>query len=116
MPNWQRFYKVSKRVLDDISTVAGAFALDLGPGAVVTKLRIAYGGIAATPLRAVAVEHRAQGLAWTRDTLAILKGEMERVGTPMTDARGSAAYRAAVATRLLERFFHETASPDEGTP
>src|SRR5581483_8042096 len=29
LPAVQRFYKVSKRVLDDISTVAAAFALDL---------------------------------------------------------------------------------------
>ncbi len=30
-PAIQRFYKVSKRILDDISTVAAAFALDLTP-------------------------------------------------------------------------------------
>jgi xanthine dehydrogenase small subunit len=113
MPKWQRFYKVSKRVLDDISTVAGAFALDLGPDATVAKLRAAYGGIAATPLRAIALEERAQGLPWTRETLALLLDEVRKVGTPMTDARGSAAYRAAMPGNLLQRFFHETSTTRE---
>jgi xanthine dehydrogenase small subunit len=113
MPKWQRFYKVSKRVLDDISTVAAAFALDLGPNATISRLRVAYGGIAATPLRAVAVEQRAQGLPWTRETLAVLLDEVRQLGTPMTDARGSAAYRAAMPSKLLQRFFHETCTATE---
>ena len=55
-PAIQRFYKVSKRMLDDISTVAAAFALDLTPDGRVARARIAYGGIAATPIRATALE------------------------------------------------------------
>jgi xanthine dehydrogenase small subunit len=108
LPRWQRFYKVSKRVLDDISTVAAAFSLDLGPGGVVERLRIAYGGIAATPVRALAVEQHALGRPWSRETLADLLVAIDAVGTPMTDQRGSAAYRRAVARKLLERFFVET--------
>jgi len=38
---------------------------------------------------------------------------VRQVGTPMTDARGSAAYRAAMAGKLLERFFHETSAAGE---
>jgi xanthine dehydrogenase small subunit len=110
LPRWQRFYKASKRVLDDISTVAGAFALDLDPAGRVTRLRAAYGGIAATPVRAAAVEERARGLSWNRETLAILLDELRAVGTPMSDHRGSGAYRRAVAGKLLERFFFETSA------
>ncbi len=114
LPKWQRFYKVSKRVLDDISTVAGAFALDVGQGKI-ERLRVAYGGIAATPLRASAVEQRALGKPWTRETLASLLDALEGLGTPMSDARGSAAYRAAVTGKLLERFFVETTTAMEGS-
>jgi xanthine dehydrogenase small subunit len=107
-PRRQRFYKVSKRVMDDISTVAGAFALDLDEQGRVHRLRVAYGGIAATPVRAVSVEERAAGKAWDAATLAELLEETKGVGTPMDDHRGSAAYRRAMAGRLLEKFFHET--------
>jgi xanthine dehydrogenase small subunit len=109
-PKVQRFYKVSKRVMDDISTVAAGFALDLGRDGSVERLRAAYGGMASVPLRAVAVERRAQGRPWTAETLALLLEELKDVGTPMTDQRGSAAYRRAVAGRLLERFFFETSA------
>jgi xanthine dehydrogenase small subunit len=112
VPRYQRFYKVSKRVLDDISTVAGAFALDLDRQRRVERLRVAYGGIAATPVRAAAVEDRAKGLPWDTGTLAVLLDDLEEVGTPMDDHRGSARYRRAMAGRLLEKFFHETREAD----
>jgi xanthine dehydrogenase small subunit len=108
LPRWQRFYKASKRVMDDISTVAAAFALDLDPAGRVARLRVAYGGIAATPVRATPVERRAVGMPWNAETLGLLLAEMPSVGTPMSDHRGSAEYRRAVAARLLERFFVES--------
>ena len=108
----QRFYKVSKRVLDDISTVAAAFALDLGADGRVERLRIAYGGVSATPLDATApVGALAVGRPWDRETLAVLLDAVGPVGTPLSDHRGSAAYRRAMMGRLLEKLFAETASP-----
>jgi xanthine dehydrogenase small subunit len=107
-PRLQRFYKVSKRVLDDISTMAGAFGLDLRSDGRVERLRIAYGGIAATPLRAFAVEELAQGKPWSVDTLALLLRELDGFGTPMTDHRGSDGYRRAMVGKLLEKFFFDT--------
>jgi xanthine dehydrogenase small subunit len=108
LPAVQRFYKVSKRVLDDISTVAAAFALDLSSDGKVRRLGLAYGGVAATPLRATAVEAMAVGRPWTRETLAVLREALAAVGTPMSDHRGSAAYRRAMIGSLLEKFFEET--------
>jgi xanthine dehydrogenase small subunit len=108
MPTIQRFYKVSKRRLDDISTAAAAFGLDLSPGGRVERLRIAYGGIAATPLRAFAAEKLALGKPWGRDAVALVSKELEGFGSPMTDHRGSEAYRRAVVVRLFEKFFIET--------
>jgi xanthine dehydrogenase small subunit len=112
-PALQRFYKVSKRNLDDISTVAAAFALDLQDGKV-QRLRVAFGGIAATPLRAYAVEQLALGKPWQRSTLAELLLALESLGTPMSDLRGSAHYRRALIGRLLEKFWTETRP--EGMP
>jgi xanthine dehydrogenase small subunit len=106
----QRFYKVSKRVMDDISTVAGAFALDLGRDGRVERLRMAFGGIAATPVRALAAEREAAGRSWSAQTIALIAPLVDALGTPMTDHRGSSAYRRAMPRKLLERFFFETST------
>lgn len=102
-----KFYKVSKRVLDDISTVAAAFVLELGAHGHVERLRIAYAGVAATPLRAQAAEQAALGKPWNAATQAEVLRELRTVGTPIDDRRGSAAYRKAMITRLFERFCAE---------
>lgn len=107
-PRIQRFYKVSKRVLDDISTVAAAFALDLSADQRVERLQIAFGGVAATPIRALAVEQLAVGKLWSEQTCAELVAELVTLGSPMTDHRGSAAYRRAMLGKLLEKFHAET--------
>src|SRR3954468_24222405 len=43
------FYKVSRRREMDISTVAGCFAVTLDARGIITKARLAYGGVAALP-------------------------------------------------------------------
>ena len=50
-----RTYKVSKRYDQDISAVIGGYRLTIDNGTV-TEARIAYGGMAATPKRAPAME------------------------------------------------------------
>jgi xanthine dehydrogenase small subunit len=115
MPKIQRFYKVSKRVLDDISTVAGAFALSLDHAGNVERLGIAFGGVAATPLLASPLEQLALGRLWNENTLALLLTASEHIGTPQSDLRGSAAYRRAMIGKLLEKFFHESQACPEAT-
>ena len=108
LPAFQRFYKVSKRVLDDISTVAGAFALSLAEGGKVTRFGVGFGGVAATPLAAPALERLALGRPWNDETLALLLAEAAQLGTPQTDFRGSASYRRAMLSKLLEKFFYDS--------
>src|SRR5690348_5150304 len=50
------FYKIAKRRFDDISGVAVAYALRLGPDRSVESIFIGLGGVAATPIRALAAE------------------------------------------------------------
>ncbi len=107
LPAVQRFYKVSKRVLDDISTVAAAFALDLTADGRVERLRLCYGGVAATPIRAHTAEALAIGQPWNRETVAAIVAELAHLGSPIDDHRGSAAYRRAMVGRLLEKFLAE---------
>jgi xanthine dehydrogenase small subunit len=113
LPRLQRFYKVSKRVLDDISTVAAAFALDLSSDGHILRLRAAYGGIAASPLYVPELERLALGLPWREpSTLRVLREALHDLGTPMTDQRGSAEYRRAMVSKLLERFHAETSTSE----
>jgi xanthine dehydrogenase small subunit len=94
------FHKVAKRRLDDISSVAVAFALDVEDG-VVRRARIGLGGVAATPIRALAAEAALTGRPWSDETAAEAASALGAEGTPMDDHRASAAYRAATLERSL---------------
>ncbi|MCB9607414.1 MAG: FAD binding domain-containing protein [Polyangiaceae bacterium] len=109
-PDVARFYKVSKRELDDISTVAAGFALRTKLG-VVESARLAYGGVAATPIRATAAEQALIGQRWGRPALSLALPALETAFTPMSDQRGSAGYRQAMVGKLLEKFWFDSA-PD----
>jgi xanthine dehydrogenase small subunit len=108
LPQFQRFYKVSKRVLDDISTVAAGFALSLDARGLVTRFGAGFGGVAETPLAAPALTQLALGKPWNEATLALLLDEASKLGSPQTDLRGSAGYRRALLSKLLQKFFHES--------
>ena len=106
------FHKIAKRRFDDISSVAVGFAMSIDDG-VVTKARIGLGGVAATPIRALATEAAVEGRPWTVQTARagaeVLRGE----GTPMDDHRASAAYRSATLGTALLKLHAETATPQE---
>ncbi|HET9957211.1 MAG TPA: FAD binding domain-containing protein, partial [Polyangiaceae bacterium] len=110
-PERQRFYKVSKRVCDDISTVSAAFGLSLDSSGRVRSLTAAFGGVAATPLLAMSLTGAAVGRPWDAATLALLLGEVGSLGTPQSDVRGSAEYRRHMMGQLLRQFFYETEGP-----
>jgi xanthine dehydrogenase small subunit len=113
LPRVARFYKVSKRVLDDISSVAGAFALELDAEGRVERLRVAYGGIAAVPLRAFELERLALGRVWNAETLDVLVRAARSLGTPLSDHRASADYRRAMIGSLLARFHADVSGARE---
>jgi xanthine dehydrogenase small subunit len=101
-------YKVSKRRDEDISSALGAFHLKLGKDGTVASIRIAYGGMAATPKRAKGVEAALLGKPWTEATVEAALAAFAVDFTPLTDMRASAEYRALAARNLLLRFFAET--------
>ena len=129
LPDAIRFFKASKRRLDDISTVAACFALRLDRTGRVDAARIAYGGVAEIPRRVKQAEDELIGCAWghvghnagngaghhaddnagQHASLRRAQRAVERTLQPMSDHRGSAAYRLALAQRLLEKFQHELA-------
>ena len=101
-------HKITKRRDEDITAVLGAFHLKLGADGTVASIRIAYGGMAATPKRATAVEAALVGKPWTEATVEAALDAYQADFTPLTDMRASADYRALAARNLLLRFFLET--------
>ncbi|HME10512.1 MAG TPA: FAD binding domain-containing protein [Bryobacteraceae bacterium] len=93
LPAQIRFYKVAKRRMDDISTVAACFSMG-------SQVRLAFGGVAAIPLRVPAAEQiLEESMDWDNAMVAI-----GRSLSPLSDHRGSAAYRSAMAQSLLDKF------------
>lgn len=105
-----RAYKVSKRYDQDISAACGCFNVEVS-GGVVRDARICFGGMAATPKRATHVEAALEGKPWTLATIEAALPIFEHDYTPLTDMRGSAAYRMLAAKNLLLRYFHESQHP-----
>jgi xanthine dehydrogenase small subunit len=107
-PDTVRFYKVAKRRLDDISTVAAAFAIRFAAG-VIESARIAYGGVAAVPTRVPAAEAQLAGRPWRGEAFRSAQGSVARALQPLSDHRGSGEYRLAMAQSLLAKFHFEEA-------
>jgi len=106
-PDYVRFFKVSKRPLDDISTVAGAMALEFDRDQRVRRARFAYGGVAATPVMVEAAEASAVGQFWNSDAVTRVQRAVSRSLQPLSDHRGSREYRLGVAASLVEKFAWE---------
>lgn len=109
-----RVYKISKRFDQDISAVCGAFSLSF-KGKMISEARIVFGGMAATPKRAAAMENSLIGKSWTEETITHAMSLLDQDFTPLSDMRASADYRRTMAQNLLYRFFIETTEPETAT-
>ncbi|BFM48662.1 xanthine dehydrogenase small subunit [Marinomonas sp. THO17] len=107
LADFHRFYKVSKRMEDDISSVLLAARFRVNEGRM-TDVRLAFGGMAATPIRANAAEACLQDVALTDEValeqaLQALREELK----PMSDMRASAQYRLDMASNLVRKAWLE---------
>ena len=107
LPQSLRFYKIAKRRLDDISTVAVAMAMDLDAGGRVRRARFALGGVAATPLRITGAENLVVNQTWDEGAVERVQEEFDRVLMPLSDHRGSKEYRREVSKSLVEKYWWE---------
>lgn len=103
-------YKVSKRRDEDITAVLAAFYLERDDAGKVATVRVAYGGMAATPKRSASAEAALAGQSWDATSIEAAMAGIDADFTPLTDMRASSEYRALVARNLLQRFFLETTS------
>ncbi|GAA1751260.1 xanthine dehydrogenase small subunit [Agromyces humatus] len=109
------FHKIAKRRFDDISSVAVAFALDLDDG-VVASARIGLGGVAATPIRARATEAALYGQPWNDEIVSNAASVLGSEGTPMSDHRASAEYRALMLESALLKLHRTHPMASEEVP
>lgn len=106
-----RAYKLSKRYDCDISALACGLAITLD-GERVHQTRFAFGGLAGTVQRAQQAEAAVVGQPWTEPTVQAAMAALAQDFQPLTDLRGSAAYRQRSAQALLHRFWLETRPVD----
>lgn len=101
-----RCYKLSKRFDQDISAVCGCFWIEIADNKV-TRVRLAFGGMAGTPKRAKNAETALQGQPWSETTVAQAMSALAQDFTPLSDMRASATYRMEAAQNMLLRAWLE---------
>jgi xanthine dehydrogenase small subunit len=103
-------YKICKRFDQDISTVVAAFRLVMD-GDYVRDFGAVFGGMASRVQRATSLERSVVGRKWGAGALAEFEASLARDSSPISDHRGSAAYRLRAAAGLVRRFQLETSAP-----
>ena len=98
-------YKLSKRFDQDISAVCGCLNLPVTDGQFGT-VRLAFGGMAGTPARAISAEAALSGQPVTLATIESAMAALSNDYKPMSDMRASAAYRMTTAQNMLMRAYH----------
>ncbi|WP_104203512.1 xanthine dehydrogenase small subunit [Billgrantia saliphila] len=110
-----KVWKLSKRREDDISAVLGAFTWRMEDG-ILRDVRLAFGGMAATPKRAARAEAALEGHAPDASAFLAAREALAEDFQPMSDVRGSADYRRLSAANLLERLRLVIAQAETDSP
>jgi CO/xanthine dehydrogenase FAD-binding subunit len=99
----QGWRKVGTRRAQAISKICFASALDLDPAtSVVRDIRLAFGSVAPTVVRATQTESVLKGQVLRPEIVAAARSALARDITPIDDIRSTAEYRLKVAANLLE--------------
>lgn len=98
--------KVSKRIDDDISAVCLAALVAMEDG-MISNIRLAFGGMAAIPKRALYCEEVLRSQPFEMSAINRAKSALDQDFQPISDVRASAAYRLEVAKNLLDRIYLE---------
>lgn len=106
-----RLYKVSRRKDLDISSFSAAIWLRRAGDGAIDDVRIAYGGAGPMVLRMSRAEASLRGQAPTLEQFEYAADLAAADVTPITDVRGSDAYRRTLARNILLKFWHEEFAP-----
>ncbi len=100
------FYKNSKRRHLDISSVSAAFRLAISADKI-AEIMIVYGGMAATPVRAIKTEKFLSGKIWSLKTVEKAATILSEEFLPISDARADVEGRRIMAVNLLKKFWFD---------
>ena len=99
-------YKISKRIDDDISSVCASFNLEI-KNKKIKNIKIAYGGMASIPKRAINCEKTLINTNISEENIEKAKKILEKDFKPIDDMRASKNYRMEIAKNLLMKCFIE---------
>lgn len=103
---WMRFFKFSLRRDLDISIVNMSFCCSRVQG-MITDIKIAVGGVAATTLRLKQTEVFLNGKKIEATLVEQAVDCAQTEFNPISDARGSASYRRVLVANAIRRFFND---------
>lgn len=101
-----RLYKVSKRSHLDISSFTAAMLMRRRADRI-DSIRIAYGGVGPVVLRLPKTEQFLAGRAFSLETFEEAEPLAREEITPISDVRGSAAFRSRLAGNVLRKFYYD---------
>ncbi len=101
-----RIFKASQRKDLDISAVNAAFRWKKR-NETLEQISIAYGGVAATALRLPATEKALLGRRLDKEAFHEARNALQKEISPLSDLRGSSAFRRGLAEAFLKKFFDE---------
>jgi carbon-monoxide dehydrogenase medium subunit len=100
------YRKMGLRNAMAISVLTLGFVLEMRKG-ICRRIRIAFGAVAPKPVRAHQAENLLSGKEIRPELLRACAQEAEKEISPITDIRGGAEYRRAMASVLLQRTLGE---------
>ena len=102
-----KLYKVSRRKDLDISSFGAAIWLQQS-GGIIQEIRLAFGGVGPMVLRMPRTEAALRGKISSLENFEMAGKIAREEVKPITDVRGSAEYRQALAGNILIKFWHES--------
>lgn len=103
-------YRKFNRVDGDYATVSVAAIVEL-QGVVCRFARVAAGSVGPRPVRATAVEAALVGRPLDKAAADAAAAQLAALASPMSDVRGSAAYKQRIMPRLISQTLLECAAP-----
>jgi xanthine dehydrogenase iron-sulfur cluster and FAD-binding subunit A len=102
-----RLYKVSQRKDLDISAVSAALMINTTKSGTIESAKIAFGGVAATPVRIPTVESYLLGKRPTTELVAGATQMLHEQLTPLSDPRGTDSFRRAIVHNIFNQYVYD---------
>ena len=102
----EKFVKIGTRKAQAISKVSGAFRVKVVNN-LIEDIKIAYGSMAATPLRLYKVEDLLKNKELNKENIQHAIDLVKKSMIPIDDVRSTAQYRSHVSSEMLRQFLLE---------